>query len=81
MGSSDLSVGWAWRRGRCVGAGEGGRGPQESGYHHLIPRTSPMTDPTSCCRVHGGYCQRCDVLVGLVGLHVTGVERTEGGLR
>ena len=40
-----------------------------------------MTDPTSCCRVHGGYCQRCDVLVGLVGLHVTGVERTEGGLR
>jgi transposase len=40
-----------------------------------------MTDPTSCCRVHGGYCQRCDVLVGLPGLHVTGVERTEGGLR
>jgi transposase len=40
-----------------------------------------MPDLTSCCRVHGGYCQRCDVLVGLVGLHVTGVERTEGGLR
>jgi transposase len=40
-----------------------------------------MTDPTSCCRVHGGYCQRCDVLLGLVGLPVTGVERTEGGLR
>jgi transposase len=36
-----------------------------------------MTDPTSCRRVHGGYCHRCDVLVGLVGLHVTGVERTE----
>ena len=39
-----------------------------------------MTDTTSCC-VHGGYCQRCDVLVGLVGLHITGVERTEDGLR
>lgn len=40
-----------------------------------------MSDLTSCCRVHDGYCQRCDVLVGLVGLHVIGVERTEGGLR
>jgi len=40
-----------------------------------------MTDPTSCCRVHGGYCQRCDVLVGLPGLHVTGVERNDAGLR
>jgi len=40
-----------------------------------------MPDPTSCCRVHGGYCQRCDVLVGLVGLHVIGVDRSEGGLR
>ena len=40
-----------------------------------------MPDLTSCCRVHGGYCARCDVLVGLVGLHVTGVDRNEGGLR
>ena len=40
-----------------------------------------MSDLTSCCRVHGGYCPRCDVLVGLVGLHVIGVERTEAGLR
>lgn len=40
-----------------------------------------MPDLTSCCRVHGGYCQRCDVLVGLPGLHVTGVERDETGLR
>jgi transposase len=40
-----------------------------------------MPDPTSCCRVHGGYCQRCDVLVGLPGLHVTAVDRDEGGLR
>ena len=40
-----------------------------------------MTDTTSCCRLHGGYCQRCDVLVGLVGLHVTAVDRDEGGLR
>ena len=40
-----------------------------------------MPDPTSCCRVHGGYCQRCDVLVGLPGLHVTGIERNDAGLR
>jgi len=40
-----------------------------------------MPDLTSCCRVHGGYCARCEVLVGLVGLHVTGVDRNEGGLR
>jgi Helix-turn-helix domain/zinc-finger of transposase IS204/IS1001/IS1096/IS1165/Helix-turn-helix domain of transposase family ISL3 len=32
-------------------------------------------------RERRGYCQRCDVLVGLVGLHVTGVDRTEDGLR
>jgi transposase len=40
-----------------------------------------MPDLTSCCRVHGGYCQRCDVLVGLPGLHVTGIERNDTGLR
>ena len=40
-----------------------------------------MPDPTSCCRVHDGYCRRCDLLVGLSGLHVTGVERAEGRLR
>ena len=40
-----------------------------------------MPDLTSCCRVHGGYCPRCDVLVGLPGLHVTGVERDDTGLR
>lgn len=37
-----------------------------------------MPDPTSCCRAPGGYCQRCDVLVGLDGLHVIGVERDDG---
>jgi len=26
-----------------------------------------------------GYCERCDLLVGLVGLHVTAVERDDGG--
>lgn len=40
-----------------------------------------MPDPTSCCRVHDGYCPRCDLLVDLPGLHVTEVERTEGRLR
>ena len=38
-----------------------------------------MSEPTSCCRARGGYCERCDVLVGLDGLHVTAVERDEGG--
>ena len=40
-----------------------------------------MPDPTSCCRAGGGYCQRCDLLVGLPGLHVVGVARDEAGLR
>ncbi len=40
-----------------------------------------MNDPTSCCRGVGGYCQRCDLLVGLPGLHVIGVERDSAGLR
>lgn len=40
-----------------------------------------MPDSTCCCRVSGGYCQRCDVLVGLPGLHVTGVQRDDAGLR
>lgn len=40
-----------------------------------------MCDCISCCRVSGGYCQRCDVLVGLPGLHVVGVVREEMGFR
>lgn len=40
-----------------------------------------MPDLTSCCRAGGGYCQRCDLLVGLPGLHVVSVERAETGLR
>ena len=38
-----------------------------------------MSEPTSCCRAFGDYCERCDVLVGLDGLHVIGVERDAGG--
>ncbi|MEK4241980.1 MULTISPECIES: ISL3 family transposase [Janibacter] len=34
-----------------------------------------MPEPTLCCRVRGGYCDRCDVLVGLPGLHVIAVEQ------
>ena len=37
-----------------------------------------MSEPTLCCRVSGGYCDRCDLLVGLNGLHVIGVERDDG---
>ena len=36
-----------------------------------------MPEPTSCCSVVGGYCDRCDLLVGLDGLRVTGVARDE----
>ncbi|WP_249138466.1 ISL3 family transposase [Phycicoccus avicenniae] len=38
-----------------------------------------MSEPTSCCRARGGYCERCDVLVGLDGLRVTAVQRDDGG--
>jgi transposase len=40
-----------------------------------------MTEPTLCCRASGGYCDRCDLLVGLDGLHVIGVDRDEGRRR
>ena len=38
-----------------------------------------MPEPTVCCRVRGGYCARCDLLVGLPGLHVIDVDRDDGG--
>ena len=38
-----------------------------------------MPEPMLCWRARGGYCDRCDLLVGLDGLHVTGVERDEVG--
>jgi len=34
-----------------------------------------MAEPTLCCRALGGYCDRCDLLVGLDGLRVVEVER------
>ena len=37
-----------------------------------------MPEPTSCCR-GGGYCDRCDLLVGIDGLHVLDVVRDDGG--
>ena len=37
-----------------------------------------MPEPTLCCRALGGYCDRCDLLVGLQGLHVIGVDRDDG---
>ena len=40
-----------------------------------------MTDSTSCCRAPSGYCERCDLLLGLPGLHVVGVQRDDAGLR
>lgn len=40
-----------------------------------------MPEPTSCCAVLGGYCDRCDLLVGLDGLRVVGVDRARGAGR
>jgi len=40
-----------------------------------------MTDSTSCCRAPSGYCERCDLLLDLPGLHVVGVQRDDAGLR
>ncbi len=44
-----------------------------------------MTDPTLCCPLSGAdaadpYCGRCDLLVGLEGYHVVGVDRDGRGL-
>ena len=39
-----------------------------------------MGEPTSCCRSGGGYCDRCDLLLGLDGLRVIGgVDRDDSG--
>ena len=38
-----------------------------------------MSEPTSWCRALGGYCERCDLLVGLDGPHVSAVDRGDGG--
>ena len=41
-----------------------------------------MSEPTGCagpCHRHDSYCNNCDLLVGLDGLHVVGVERDDGG--
>ncbi|MGB4890219.1 MAG: ISL3 family transposase [Propionicimonas sp.] len=43
-----------------------------------------MSEPTGCaarCHHDDCYCSNCDLLVGLDGLHVVGVERDQGGLR
>ncbi len=41
-----------------------------------------MSEPMGCavrCHFDECYCDRCDLLVGLDGLHVIGVERDDGG--
>lgn len=41
-----------------------------------------MSEPTGCverCHLHDAYCDDCDLLVGLDGLHVVGVGRDVGG--
>lgn len=38
-----------------------------------------MNEPALCCRA-GGYCDRCDLLVGLDGLLVFEVARSDRGV-
>ncbi|WP_404353146.1 ISL3 family transposase [Phycicoccus jejuensis] len=38
-----------------------------------------MDDPTVCCPAFVGYCDRCDLIVGIDGLHVTVAERDDRG--
>ena len=38
-----------------------------------------MDDPTLCCSAADTYCDRCDLIVGVDGLRVTGVERDDRG--
>ena len=38
-----------------------------------------MTQSTLCCSIAGGYCRRCDVLVGLPGVRVVDAVRDESG--
>lgn len=45
----------------------------------LISRTSTLPEPTSSCSGLGGYCDRCDLHVGLDGLRVTGLVRDDAG--
>ena len=44
-----------------------------------------MTEPMSCCALRGcslsAYCDNCDLLVGLEGLHVLDVVAAEERLR
>ena len=42
----------------------------------LSSRTSTMSHPTCCCSVSLDRCDRCDLLVGLEGFHLTSVTRT-----
>jgi hypothetical protein len=38
-----------------------------------------MSEPTSCCIALGGYCEGCDLLVGLDSLRAVAVERDDRG--
>lgn len=38
-----------------------------------------MTQSMLCCSIAGGYCRRCDVLVGLPGVRVVDAVRDECG--
>jgi hypothetical protein len=44
--------------------------------------SEPTARPAGCCHHDTAYCSRCDLLVGLAGLHVVAVDCEDGtGLR
>jgi len=42
---------------------------------------NPTTTVCCCREADSGYCSRCDILLGLEGVHVIDVARTAEGLR
>src|SRR5699024_10317508 len=67
----------------ALGAAETGSWPSMIGGLLPLPivKDLDVNQPTSCCRAQGtagAYCHNCDLLLGLAGLHVTGVHREPG---
>ena len=72
VGGAPRRAGWLSREG--VEAPEDQRTSTSSDLKDL-----DMDDPTLCCPARGGYCNRCDLIVGVDGLHVTAAERDARG--
>ncbi len=63
----------------AVGEGRG-RGPEDERTSTSSDLKDLDTDDPMVCRLaSGGYGDRCDVIIGVDGLHATGVDRLYGG--